>query len=190
MSLTDERVIFYLRNQARIEEWAAIRTEAAATIDVWLSELGQPIEALGKEQEMGGNVDFLADTNAETAWPLIKLGRPAWNAGQAGVDVAVALQWARGRTTLHGNNLPYVGVIAPQARPLGSALRASLDVRELRKNRKELTSIYWVAYHYVAPPPEFWTIAAQDSYREQLLRAVGETWLAYAPIIDRLALTM
>ena len=124
MSLADERVLFYLRNQARIEEWAALRVDAAAAIDEWLCALEPAIEQLAAE--LGPDVSAESVLESDQAWPAFRLTRETWIDEDADTVVAVGLQWGRGRTTLHGTNTPYVGLIGAKTHTLGAEMRQSV----------------------------------------------------------------
>ena len=49
MSLDDDRIRFYFKHREQIEQWAALRTEAAAAVDEWMEQLGPSLEALASE---------------------------------------------------------------------------------------------------------------------------------------------
>jgi len=76
MSLDDERVRFYLRNRDRIEEWAALRAEAAAAIDEWLFELRPAVEDLA--QGFGSDVRVDVIDEGGFAYPSYRLVRTSW----------------------------------------------------------------------------------------------------------------
>lgn len=179
MSLDDERVRFYFRNREQIEEWAAIRSEAAAAVDEWMVQLEPDVAALA--HELGPNVRLDAHVGSEQAYPSYRLTRPEWHAPNSDARPAcIALEWPRGRTILRGSNTPYVGVRASKDVALGAALRASEDVRRVRLARKDASNQWWVAYAYVPPKAEF--PAASDAYRADLINALRAAWQAYVPL--------
>jgi hypothetical protein len=67
MSLDDDRVLFYLRHRDQIEEWAALRTEAAVAVDGWLFELRPRIETLCSE--LGRTFGCAASTRLTSPGP-------------------------------------------------------------------------------------------------------------------------
>ena len=48
MRIEDEKVEFYLRNREQLEQWFALRAEAAAAIDEWLASLKPDVETPGR----------------------------------------------------------------------------------------------------------------------------------------------
>lgn len=179
MSLDDERVRFYFRNREQIEQWAALRSEAAAAVDEWMVQLEPDVALLA--HELGTDVTLSAYVGSDQAYPSYRLTRPGWRA--TGVEerpACVALEWPRARTILRGSNTPYVGVRASKDLAIGTALRASEEVRRVRLARKDASNQWWVAYTYVAPKGEFPT--ASDAYRGDLIAALRAAWEAYAPL--------
>jgi hypothetical protein len=102
MILDDDRVKFYLRNRDQIEQWAALRAEAALAMDEWLCSLAPDVKALA-DRLSGENKEVLAvaTTRPEDAYPKLRLTRPGWLAPpETGGGVSVCLEWQRARTTL------------------------------------------------------------------------------------------
>jgi hypothetical protein len=181
MSFDDERVRFYFRHREQIEQWAALRSEAAAAVDEWMTQLGPDIEELARS--LGPDVQFRGLTDTEQAYPSYRLTRAAWGFGNVNDPPAcVSLEWLRGRTTMRGGSTPYVGLRAPKVNPVGASLRTSEPVRQSRLVRKDLTSQWWVAYAYVAPPGDFPVNA--DGYRDALLDGLRAVWQAFAPHVE------
>ena len=181
MSLDDERVRFYFRHREQIEQWAALRSEAAAAVDEWMTQLAPDIEDLAKS--LGPDVKLRVWTGADQAYPSYRLTRATWGFGDADDPPAcVALEWLRARTTMRGGSTPYVGLRAPKVNTLGASLRALETVRQSRLARKDLTSQWWVSYVYVAPQSEFPGDA--EGYRDALLDNLRAVWHAYAPQVE------
>lgn len=181
MSFDDERVRFYFRHREQIEQWAALRSEAAAAVDEWMTQLAPDIEELAKS--LGPDVRVRAVTSADQAYPSYRLTRATWGFGDAEDPPAcVALEWLRARTTMRGGSTPYVGMRAAKTNPVGAALRASEQVRQVRLARKDNASAWWVAYAYVMPSAEF--PSGADGYRDALRDALRAVWEAYAANVD------
>ncbi len=185
MSLDDERVRFYFRHREQIEQWAALRTEAAAAVDEWMVQLGPDIEELA--HSLGPDVQVRALVGPEQPYPSYRLTRSTWGFGIVDDPPAcISLEWLRGRTTMRGGSTPYVGLRAPKTHAVGAALRASETVRQTRVARKETTSPWWIGYAPVAPAPDF--PGATDNYRDALLEALRAVWVAYDPFVSALPL--
>ncbi len=183
MSLDDERVRFYFRHREQIEQWAALRTEAAAAIDEWMAQIGPDVEELARG--LGADVRARALIGAEQPYPSYRLTRSAWGFGEVDDPPAcVSLEWLRGRTTMRGGATPYVGLRAPKAHAVGGALRGSDAARRIRTARKDATSPWWVGYAYVPPAADF--PGSMDGYRDALLEALRAVWAAYEPLVSAL----
>jgi hypothetical protein len=180
MSLDDDRIRFYFKHREQIEQWAALRTEAAAAVDEWMEQLGRPLEALASE--LGPDVRVVVITAPEAAYPSFRLVREAWGLDAAGPLACVALEWVRGRTTMRGGQTPYVGLRSWKGREMGIKLRAMEDLKKVRLKRKDKLSEYWPGYAYVAPIGAF--PEASETYRDELVAAVRNAWEAYAGFVD------
>lgn len=180
MSLEDERVRFYFRHREVIEEWAALRGEAAVAVDEWMTQLGPDIDDLAAS--LGPDVRMTAFLDENHAWPAFRLVRTSWGYDAADEDgVSISLEWLRARTTMRGELTPYVGVRAHKGHPAGVAIRASDAFRQTKQSRKDRGSAWWPAYGYVAPPLDFPSSA--DGYRDVLVDALRAAWSAYAPLV-------
>lgn len=178
MSLDDERVRFYFRHREQIEQWAALRGEAAAAVDEWMPQLGPDIEELARSLAPDVHVRTLVGT--DQPYPSFRLTRRAWGFGEVDDPPAsIALEWLRARTTMRGSLTPYVGLRSAKTHAVGAALRASEPLRQVRLARKDTTSPWWIGYGYVAPPADF--PVSLESYRDTLLDALRGAWTAYAP---------
>lgn len=182
MSIDDERVRFYFRNRMQIEEWAALRTEAAMAVDEWLEQLGPELSDLA--DQLGSDVRLCTRIDKEQALPSFRLYRLAWPTNADDDLVCIALEWVRYQTTMRKGFTPYVGVRAPKGHPFGQALRSSEQLKQVRLTRKDNhspASTSWPAYGYVVPPADF--PVSTDSYRTDLIEALRIAWTAYEPIV-------
>jgi len=183
VSLDDERVRFYFRHRDQIEEWAALRSEAAAAIDEWFFAMRPDVEALARD--LGPGVVLHVIDEAGVAYPSYRLVRDSWPESSNSDPVAsVSLEWVRGRTTLRASTSPYVGLRAAKDRALGAPLREAEALRKVRARRKDTTTTWWAAYGYVLPTAAF--PEGADEYRSRVLEALRLAWADYAPLVDGL----
>lgn len=187
MSLENERMRFYFRNCNQIEEWVALRSEAAGAVHQWLCEIEQDV--LNLATELGPDVELENETAEKQPWPFFRLLRPSWRCGRSGpVPVCVTLQWHRTNTTLCGANLPYVALASGKEDLIGAALRHSQEVQAVRKSRKDQTSVYSVGWGRVLLPGAFPETA--DEYRAALVAALRKAWTDYAHHVDAVVLVV
>lgn len=181
MSLDDERVRFYFRHRDQIEQWAALRSEAAAAMDEWLEQLGPDIEELALE--LGSDVRVRSWVGPEFQYPAYRMVREGWGFGDVDEPPAcVSLEWVRGRVTMRGNAAPYVGLRSSKGSELGAKLRASGE--RTRVARNDQRSSWWLGYGYVLPASEFPSSPdATEAYRKRLIEALRSAWHAYAPLV-------
>lgn len=99
MTIDDERVRFYLRHREQIEQWAALRSEAATAVDDWLLGLRDDVDAL--MVELGSDVAVCVRDQPDATFPGFLLFRRAWSVKDAAdPQSSIGLEWVRGRTTL------------------------------------------------------------------------------------------
>jgi hypothetical protein len=181
MTLNDERVQFYFRHREQLEEWFALRSDAAAAIDEWLAALSVDLDSL--VAELGDGLQSVPVLE-ETAYPSLYLKRSTWpGTTESDAPVSIGLQWAKGKTLLGSTNAPYVGVRSDRTSAIGLALRDDGEFQERRKQRKDRGTPWWPAFSYVLPREPFPDRA--DDYRNCLIDSIREAWKAYAPAIDR-----
>lgn len=180
MNFDDERVRFYFRHREEIEQWAALRGEAATAVDEWLAQLAPDIAALAAS--LGATVRVHAIIGEDQDWPLFQLSDARWGFGELeGPHASIALQWWRGRTIMRGTSLPFVGVRSAKTSSVGVAMRTSDAFRQVRQSRKDATNAYWGSYKYIAPDGRF--PETSEAYKESLVDALREAWRAYAELV-------
>jgi hypothetical protein len=104
---TDDKVAFYLRHRTLIEEWAALREQAAAELEEALS---RAVGIIGQRPETPEIVEF--DSDRRHPMYGISLQIPGAESG----TVWVALGWARGQLLRPGGeSWPYMGIKIPGA---------------------------------------------------------------------------
>ena len=107
MMASDEKVAFYLRHRALIEEWAALRGQAAAALEEAFSR------AAGVVGQRADTPEIVKD-DTDRRYPLyrVSLQVPRIASGA----VWVALGWTRGGLLRpSGESWPYTGIKAPGA---------------------------------------------------------------------------
>ncbi len=129
MSLEDDRVLFYLRHRDQIEEWAALRFEAAQAVDEWLVALRPGVEEL--VAELGSDVIVHAVEDLSPPVPELPhcpprlarcVDRGCGRVDLAGVDT-------RQDHAPRERERPYVGLRSAKERALGGLLRDSRSER-------------------------------------------------------------
>jgi hypothetical protein len=103
----DEKVAFYLRHRALIEEWAALRGQAAAALEEAFSR------AVGVVGQRADTPEIVKD-DADRLHPLYRVSLQV--PGIAPGSVWVALGWTHaGLLNPAGESWPYTGIRAPGA---------------------------------------------------------------------------
>jgi hypothetical protein len=173
VSFDDEPVKFYLRHRVQIEQWAALRNDAAKAMDDWLERLGPRVQAVAPHA-------VLRTAIKDTDYPSFRLVDPSWGFDDArDPPASICLEWVRGRTWLVKGQTPYVGLRTPKDGPLTATLRARAE--DARKQPGDLQSPWWAAYRHVAPPPQFPDDA--DAYADVLAAQLADVWQRYAGLV-------
>ncbi len=140
----DERVAFYLRHWQVIEEWAALRKQAAG-------ELEQALVRAVKVMRGSPDAPIIAESDSrQYPWYGIELRVPA----VAPAEVLVALGWIQGQLfSPAGATWPYIGIKVLGADELlrGTARDLLRDAaRELQWTRSEGSWLWWGYLPYKA----------------------------------------
>jgi hypothetical protein len=140
----DDKVAFYLRHRTLIEEWAALREQAAAELDEAL------IRAAGIVGQRPDTPEIVKDdSNRKSPVYGISLQVP----GAESRPVWVALGWTRGPLLKpSGESWPYTGVKIPGASkgdPLFDSTKLKLRDAASR-NQWTQSSGNWVWYSYIS----------------------------------------
>ena len=107
MMAIDEKVAFYLRHRTLIEEWAALREQAAAALEEALS---RAVGIIGQRPD----TPEIVEDDSDRRYPMyrISLQIPGVESGA----VWVALGWTRGQLLRPtGESWPYMGIKIPGA---------------------------------------------------------------------------
>lgn len=181
--IDDDRVVFYLKHEKLIREWAAIEREAWAAVDAFLISLAEDIAALA--HDLGVGVTFLADTESPS-YPGMDVYRQSW-CDSAGIPrVRIRLEWQRGRSSLTQHPLPYAGI------KVNMDLAGSKELRQRildpssteRKAGGYTANPWWAGYRYVpAATGEYW--ADLSGHRAVILTELRNVWDAFSAYADR-----
>ena len=180
MRFDDEKVGFYLRHRNQLEEWIALREEAAAAIDEWLTSLTPDVETLAGE--LAGDVEFFASVEKDDSFPCLFLKRSSWPGVGRDTAVLVGLQWSRGKTLLISGSTTWVVVRSDRKNAIGLALRHDQSFRQIRKRRNDRRTPWYAAFGSVLPKGPFPEDA--EGYRVEILDSIRQAWEAYAGVID------
>jgi hypothetical protein len=180
MSIDDERVKFYLRNRAQIEQWAALGESAASALHTWMCALTTTMEAL--RAKLGADVQLQPNLDEGSLWPNFRFVKQSWGPAAGEPAAALSLEWTRRRGSRPEDRFrPYVGIRAVNSAAAGVALRASSEMTAVRQRRGDRTNPWWLAVTYQPVPSEF--PDAADAYRSQLVDALEKCWTDYSGAI-------
>ncbi len=180
MRIDDERVKFYLRNRAQIEQWAALGESAASALHSWMCALTSTMEALCAK--LGEDVQLETNLDEGNAWPNFRFVKQSWGPSAGEPAAAISLEWTRRRGSRPEDRFrPYVGIRSVNSAAAGVALRASPEMSAVRQRRGDRTSPWWLGFTYQPVPSDF--PDAADAYRSQLVDALDKCWTDYSGAI-------
>ncbi|MCP4307040.1 MAG: hypothetical protein GY788_19645 [bacterium] len=179
-AIGDERIHFYLRHKAQIDEWAAIGQEAGSAVDRFLQSLEddlaevadglRPDTSLEMVQVSRGGVFLLV----LDGWPRDQEGNPL---------VGIGVAWDR-QPFLDGDDAPYVGVRVSyhheRADDLRAQMREALD--GLRQANGYEASNMWVAWRRDQDDGDYWLDTAP--YRARVKSDLEHCWTLFADPVD------
>jgi hypothetical protein len=144
MMASDEKVAFYLRHRALIEEWAALRGQAAAALEEAFSR------AVGVVGQRADTPEIVKD-DTDRRFPLYRISLQV--PGIAAGAVLVALGWTRGGLLRpSGESWPYAGIKAPGAGKGDAAYDTAKNrLREAAARRlwTQSSASGWVWWNYL-----------------------------------------
>ncbi|WP_437878430.1 hypothetical protein [Sorangium sp. So ce513] len=198
--IDDPRAVFYLRNQALIEEWAALGASVANLTHAFLCSCAEGIAELASE--ISPDVEVFKFLEEDEDWPKILLVLPGWYPSTEGelvrgVDVAprvgIGLEWNKSRR-LNFTTAPacvfsgvWVDVDIAGGRELSRKLRAAFGEAGLLKKHKLASSPWWPAYRYETATGEYWNDL--EPYRAQLIESVRFHWTEFEAQIRKVLAT-
>ena len=168
---SDEKVAFYLRHRALIEEWAALRGQAAAALEEAFSR------AFGVVGQRADTPEIVRDA-ADRRYPLYRVSLQV--PGIAPGAVWVALGWTRGGLLRPaGESWPFMGIKAPGAGKGDAAYDTAKSLlREAAARRLWTVSSAsgWVWYNYLLPLEASETDL--DAYAVRHVEGLVDAWKA------------
>jgi hypothetical protein len=166
----DEKVAFYLRHRTLIEEWAALRGQAAAALEEAFSR------AVGIVGQSSDAPEIVRD-DADRSHPLYRVTLQV--PGIASGAVWVALGWTRGGLLRpSGESWPYTGIKTPGAGKGDAAYdTAKTLLREAAAKRlwTESSASGWVWWNYL--PLEVGATDL-DAYAVRHVEGLVDAWKA------------
>jgi hypothetical protein len=164
----DEKVAFYLRHRTLIEEWAALRGQAAAALEEAFSR------AAGIVSQRPDAPEITRD-DADRRYPLYRVSLQI--PGVASDAVWVALGWTRGGLLRpSGESWPYTGIKAPGAGKGDAAYDTAKSLlREAAARRlwTETSASGWVWWNYI---PLEASATDLDAYAVRHVEGLVDAW--------------
>lgn len=170
--IDDERIRFYLRHQAEIDEWAAVGDDVHPIADAFYASLLPDVEAAAPE---GVSVRLTGER-----WLRIALANPAWRTRYR-PTVEVAFEWKR-ETAGFTTGQRRIGVRVARGEPDGPATVAALTeaLADAREPAFASHGGHWPAFRQEPPPSGPWWDDL-GPFREQLVGSLLEAWHRLAP---------
>lgn len=180
-SIDDERVLFYLKHEAVIEEWANVRTDVASTAHRFYLSLAEDLEA--PVVELGDDVMIWVN---DGTWAHVGLYRESW-LSDASTPLAIAtLEWNRGGTLFQGG-LRLSGIRCDINTDEGKRLRAA-TANLVRDKRSSLgyphMQAWWPAQRPVPGPAEADYWLDLDPFRRALVDEIVDAWNTFSEFVD------
>lgn len=176
----DARAWFYLDHRRDIEEWAALRPEAAAFLHTRLLELGPQVEDLAVEL---GAEPYDADLDDGGGLPRIGLRHQQWVSN--GHPVAVVVEWKPSALLdpHSGDRWPYVAV-RNDGGTQDSVRRQQLTdlFTAVRKVHHGSSGTPWPFWRYVLPAPG--PGVDPDALVRACVAQLRQLWEIASPLLD------
>lgn len=172
--LGDDRLRFFLKNRALIEQWASLGKEVTAAIDEILQGLAPEMEALASR--LGQDV-FSGLYGPASQWPRFAFARSTWPRVPEEPLLAVTLEWQANRVNPSGPNGPYVGIRIPDPLKVGSSVTDRLKAITKGRLRGYTVLSQWWPAHKRLPATrgsEWWVDV--PGWRAEMVDAVAAAW--------------
>lgn len=177
-AIKDDRLRFYLQHQEQIDEWAALRGEASATLDQWLRAQAETLEGLAADLNAS-----LSRPRANEKWPAFYLHQRSWRSVPGQPRVTIGIQWESKKVLLTGPTTPYVGVCWPERKEKPESYRHFRELTEtIRKERKDRATQGWAAFRHLSAEGAYWEDLGP--YGELVERELRAAWQDYLPAIE------
>ncbi len=166
----DEKVAFYLRHRTLIEEWAALRGQAAAALEEAFS---RAVGVIGQRPD----APEIVEDNSDRGHPLYRVSLQV--SGIASDAVWVALGWTHGGLLRpSGESWPYTGIKAPGAGKGDAAYdtaKSLLREPAARRLWTKSSASGWVWWNYL---PLEDSETDLDAYAVRHVEALVDAWKA------------
>lgn len=164
----DEKVAFYLRHRTLIEEWAALRGQAASALEEAFS---RAVGIVGQRPD----APEIVKEDADRRYPLYRVSLQV--PGTPSNAVWVALGWTRGGLLRpSGESWPYAGIKAPGASRGDVAYdtaKSLLREAAARRQWTESSTSGWVWYNYL---PLETGATDLDAYAVRHVESLVDAW--------------
>lgn len=183
----DDRLLFYLRNEDTIREWAAIRHDVRKATHQVLLGLPMTLEPALATSGSAGPFEIHVEAT-ETNYPRIVVRRPSWPYEYQESVVGVCVEWNPTKVDPSDAAPPFYGIRVGPERTGGRALREIIRAKVQREPRfaKEFSvrpkDPYWPVMQQVPRSQEWWK--SVDEWLGGISDSVVEVWPLCAGVID------
>ena len=177
----DAKAWFYLDRRRDIEEWAALRPDAAELFDRCLIALAPNFEQLA--DELGAEYDPQLRDDTNFRWLGVR--RASWK--DSGLHaVTIGLQWYPDKLFQphNANEWPFLGIYVPvQGQDLQRRRSLADGLADLRSALGGKATGDWLYWRYVRPTDRPESVDP-DELARTALQEFRKLWAAATPILD------
>jgi len=176
------QVAFYLKHQAQIDEWSALRQRAPLEAHAFFASLQADIETLTLTLP---DQSVRVANNLAGEYCKFNLFLPDWfDAHRGQLRIAIALEWQQGQAMFTDS---YCGVWIneehPAVRQLKTALEEPAFNNAVKREHCRRENYWWLARRQNIPTKtEYWDDLG--GFRAELLARLKEHWTNFAPLIE------
>lgn len=178
----DERIRFYLRHRALIDQWARIKVELPAVCGKFFWSLQDDIEERFLLDE---TIQLYREEEGNT--PKLFVYRKSWLPPEQPTSVenprplvGIGIEWQRKRADF-GKGTAYVGIWNDQRSPLKRSLVQELTTiaDRVAKSQRRNATPWWTERTFVEPPnnESYWENLSP--FRNLILEEIGSYWNRY-----------
>jgi hypothetical protein len=182
--IDDQRVAFYLRNQALIEEWSGLASSASSVAHAFLCSCADDLSRLAADLAPGVRVESLLDS----AWPKLLIVSPMWLLKNDPLPrLGIGIEWHK--TNKLGFTIPercafsgvWVNNHLADGLELSNKLKGAFAQSGLMKPRALASTPWWPAYRWEKASSEYWNDLS--AYRAQIVESVRLSWKDLEPVV-------
>ena len=183
--IDDERVLFYLKHQQRIEEWAALSKDLANIAYDFLCSCEGDIGSLATELAP----DAQPYSSLEEKYPKLFICRRNWFRDKQDTPiVAIGVEWLRSGGNFTSadrcaHTCVWVNWSSSSGPEFQERLSAAFKKADLLQKHKLQSRPWWPVYRDEVAHGEYWSDLAP--YRQQVLDSIRFFWTTFAPLIDK-----